>query len=126
MARSSEAAKARRKANAALRALQDDPPRKPGHPGDFQGRRAELIDTFIDEFLGLKGKERHFHATFWAKFFSKYWATFHWSIPLTEEVPLPDPEADATLQAPSPEFEDEDLIRMKGKIIQETQAVQSM
>ena len=129
MARSSEATKARRKAKKALnalKALETDTPRKPGNPGDFHGRRAEFINEFIEEFLGLRGKERHFHATFWAAFFAKYWAKFHWSIPLTEEVPLPDPEADATLRAPSPEFEDEDLIRMKGEIIQETQAVRSM
>ena len=123
MARSSEAAKARRKAK---KALETDTPRKPGNPGDFHGQCAEFINEFIEEFLVLRGKERHFHATFWAAFFAKYWAKFHWSIPLTEEVPLPDPEADATLRAPSPEFEDEDLIRMKGEIIQETQAVQSM
>ena len=109
-----------------MKALDAAEARKPGKRSDFVGRRAELIDEFMQRYLGLRGQDRPYHAIFWAAFFAKYWEMFHWSIPLTEEVPLPDPEADATLRAPSPEFEDEDLIRMKSEIIQKTQAVRSM
>lgn len=125
MARSSAAAKARRKALSALKALDAAEARKPGKRSDFVGRRAELIDEFMQRYLGLRGQDRPYHAIFWAAFFAKYWEMFHWSIPLTEEVP-----PDATLIVPSPEIEDdiedEELIQMKGQIIERTQQVRSM
>ena len=64
MARSSEVAKARFKANNALKALEEDKPRKPGNPGDFHRRCAE----HINEYLLLGVKECEFHAIFWAAF----------------------------------------------------------
>ena len=48
---------------------------------------------------------------------------FHWLILLIQEVLLPDPEADVTSRAPSPEIDDEDLIQMKGDIIKKSQAI---
>ena len=48
---------------------------------------------------------------------------FHWSILLTQEVPLPDPEAYVTSRAPAPEIDNEDLIQRKGDIIKNSQAI---
>ena len=123
MARSSEAAKARRRAKNASNGG------KPGNPGEFQGRRAEVINDALPEYLTLKGQDRRVHAAFWAFFFARWWAMFHWSIPLDQEVPLPDPEADVAMtesRALSPEIEDEELMLKKGAIIKKTQEVRSI
>ena len=122
MARTSQAAKSRRKAKKAPKGG------KAGNQGHFHGQRAEVINDAVPEFLTLKGQPRHVHKAFWLWFFGKFWSLFHWSLGLDQEPPPRDLEADAMAgsRASSPEIEDEDLLRQKALIIELTQKVRSM
>ena len=122
MARTSDAAKARRKAKRAPKGG------KAGNQGHFHGQRAEVIHDALPEFLTLKGQPRQVHKAFWLCFFAKFWAIFHWTLGPHEDPPPRDPEADATggSRAPSPEIEDEELLHQKALIIELTQKVRSM
>jgi hypothetical protein len=56
---------------------------KPGNKGDFHGRREELLQSKIPEYLELskKGKTRDF----WGPLMKTYWEQFHWHLPLNED-----------------------------------------
>ncbi len=62
---------------------------KRGAKSTFKGMRMELIEEYIDDFVGCKGGPRDGYAIFWHRFFALYWAKFNWQLPLDRE-PHPD------------------------------------
>ena len=123
MARTSQAAKDRRKAKRVKKGG------KPGNPGHFHGERAEFIEGIFPEFHTLKGQPRDVHKAFWLLVFARYWAIFHWLLPLNQDPPPRDPEADPAItgvRAASPPIEDEAVLRDKEYIIDITQKVRSI
>ena len=110
MARSSTAAKARRKNK------KEGEAGKRGNKGHFHGSRAAFISEYFPEFVVAKAAGRGAQKHFWDTFYGAWWRKFHWTLALTQ-----DPDEDAVALA-EPELTAEVLAR-KAEVIEQTQKV---
>ena len=69
-------------------------PQKRGVKGYFTGSRLELLNSYRDEYISLRGKSR---AKFWHRFYEHWWSTYPWRLDDHEEPPANDPEKMAEL-----------------------------
>lgn len=64
------------------------PAKKRGNPGDFQGQRAEFLESYQAKYAEKSRSKTT--PELWRELFPAYWAKFHWSLPLTEDPSEPE------------------------------------
>ncbi|KAI9062818.1 hypothetical protein FKP32DRAFT_1603808 [Trametes sanguinea] len=88
---------------------------KAGNQGTFQGPRHDFLAEHLPAFIKLKGAARAQQKDFWQKLYNAYWHKWPWYVPRDKE-----PEDG---EWPVPDLDDEDNVRQKGEVIEQTQAV---
>ena len=110
MARSSAAAKARRKNK------QEGEVGKRGNKGHFHGSRAAFIAEYFPEFVVAKAAGRGAQKHFWDTFYGAWWRKFPWTLALNQ-----DPDENAV--APAEPEQTEEVLARKAEVIELTQKV---
>ena len=59
-------------------------PQKRGPKGYFSGTRLAFLTGYCDEYIALRGKDRH---QFWSALFSEWWKRYPWRLDDHEEPP---------------------------------------
>lgn len=99
-------------------------PGKRGAKEYFTGSRSEFLNTYRDEYISLRGKNR---SKFWHKFFKAWWQTYPWRLADDEEPPLGDPEKMEALSQLSDDNElERDLKRGVEKRLQQVSPLHSL
>jgi hypothetical protein len=100
-------------------------PKKRGSPSDFQGRRAEFLEQWSEDYIEASQHKKL--SKFWPRIFPQYWINFPWQLTRTEELVGPlfldkDPEWVAPVAATKEALSEVDDTR-KSEVVVTTQKV---